>query len=297
MGLRSLVVLFTSLGHIAAFLPRPQNAKNFVLPLRSVPTPYDGPRGREEDMVAAFFLEELGLVLEVGPSCVVPGEMGTFCRLAEGVEEVTLPELTLLAGYAKGSFSNRDLGDKTVGFRLRGERPAVFFERELMSVQDAMRMASERHNCDCRLAYHEVKAEGFVTPQESKAGDRDGGSSAGLDCFFIPNSIIDSVDIGVTNWGQFSNDLAWSDSRPEDQAAYERRAADNNRIQLVWRVEFDPTSQQLMPSWPVSTLSRDTMFTNMEPLEIGCTYGWAYWSAAVPVPRPDGDVRSSEFNL
>jgi hypothetical protein len=81
---------------------------------------------------------------------------------------------------------------------------------------------------------------------------------------------------------------------PEDSDAYEARADANNCLQLVWRVEFDEEAQQLVPSWPVSTLSRDLTFTNTKPMEIGCTYGWAYWSAALLL---DDDIRNSEFNL
>lgn len=244
-------------------------------------------------MVAALLLEELGLVMEVGPSCVVPGELGTFCRVADGVEEATLPALTLLAGYAKGTFNNRDKGDKTVGFRLRGERPAVFFERELMSVCEAMERASEAHGCECGLAGHTVTEAG-VAPDDNEDGSAGGAAAAAFDRFFIPNPVEDLKDVGITNLGQFSNDLAWGNPGPEDSDAYEARADANNCLQLVWRVEFDEEAQQLVPSWPVSTLSRDFTFTNTKPMEIGCTYGWAYWSAALLL---DDDIRNSEFNL
>ena len=37
---------------------------------------------------------------------------------------------------------------------------------------------------------------------------------------------------------------------------------------------------ELRPSRPVSTLSRDVMFVNTEPMELGCEYGMRYWNAA-----------------
>jgi hypothetical protein len=48
-------------------------------------------------------VEAYGVILEVGDSVVVPGELGLFLRLAPGVASATLPSGLVLGGYATGN--------------------------------------------------------------------------------------------------------------------------------------------------------------------------------------------------
>ena len=134
---------------------------------------YLGPIVQDTDsVVASLAVEDIGLVLEIAESVAVPGSRGLFLRCAPGVEETTLPEMTLLAGYARGTWEASDMGDKTVvrpgssvtyiaggavlimarchrcqGFVLPGPETAVFFERELMSVQQVTALCAGTDSC------------------------------------------------------------------------------------------------------------------------------------------------------
>ena len=106
-------------------------------------------------------------MLEVGDSRVAPGTLGLYARLADGVTTVDLPAMTLIGGYSKGSFCRqvaqrrsllpflltygivdptlcKDSGDKTVGFALTSMNTAVFFNRELMTLGQALAAATVR---------------------------------------------------------------------------------------------------------------------------------------------------------
>ena len=66
---------------------------------------------------------------------------------AEGVESVTIPSMTLLCGYAKhGTFQRGAItdGGKTVGFLFNSVDTAVFLERQLMSISDALQYAAKK---------------------------------------------------------------------------------------------------------------------------------------------------------
>jgi hypothetical protein len=242
---------------------------------------YSGPIFDEsiakEPMPAILQLLELGIDVAVGTSVVAPGQLGLFIRCSESVETATIPEGTLLCGYGKpGSFQKLDVGDKTVGFLLRSSRTAIFWNRKLMEVGEALLWAaSELGNGTCGLAGHELSwgeetDELIIQPVE------------GFDRYFCPDSIQNDEDITIQNLGQFSNDLAWNFlSPPKSHDSYEEEASLRNCIQLAWRLEFDVNSRCLIPSWPVSIFSRDVRFENDEFMEVGTRYGWGYWQATV----------------
>jgi hypothetical protein len=230
-------------------------------------------------MAAVLQLAELGIDLAVGPSIVSPGQLGLFGRCSDDVDSVALPECTLLCGYANpGAFLNADVGDKTVGFSLKSSTTAVFFDRQLMEIGDALqKAAAEYGNGGCGLAGHELSMndQDILTLHPVDGFDR----------YFCPdlvNKEHDDQDITVQNFGQFCNDLAWNMmSPPANLEEYMERSASNNCVQLVWRLEYDASCQCLVPSWPVSVLSRDVSFENQEFMELGTRYGWGYWQATV----------------
>ena len=79
------------------------------------------------------------------------------------------------------------------------------------------------------------------------------------------------------NIGQFANDLAIGGAA---DAAYVDASSAANIVVLVQRLERDPLNPLLLlPSRPISTLSRDVTFANQQPMEVGCEYGSNYWHA------------------
>ena len=83
---------------------------------------------------------------------MVPGELGTFCRVADGVEEATLPALTLPACYAKGH--------STIG--AGGQDRGVSPQRSGLRLSSGAHVRCEamegrpRRRCECGLAGHTV---------------------------------------------------------------------------------------------------------------------------------------------
>jgi hypothetical protein len=222
-------------------------------------------------------LTELGLDIAIGPSTIVPGQFGLYCRCIHSVDSVTLPECTLLCGYAKpGTFLDTDVGDKTVGFVLQSGTTAIFFERQLMTVQDALsKAATEYGNGSCGLAGHELslseKDESILLQPVANGYKR----------YFCPNE--EKVDpIPIQNYGQYCNDLAWNQlSPPSNSDEYMEKSRIHNCVQLVWRLEYDSATQCLVPTWPVSVTTHDVRFENHNFMELGTRYGWKYWQAIV----------------
>lgn len=257
-------------------------------------------------IIAGFTLQELGLDLVVAPSMIATGSYGLFVTLTEGVESTTVPSMQLLCGYAAGgsgagTFQYVDQGDKTVGFSLAGPDTAVFFQRQLMNVRDALKLVAETtKGTSCGLAGHAVirDAQGNVVDVAVDTQATDNFAR-----YFVPTlvNIMDNDDddndgdattrsnnnnhhpISIGNLGQFCNDLAWSyDDPPQTRQEYEARSDERNAVQLVWRLELDAESHGLVPTWPVSVLSRDTIFQNKDVfMELGTKYGWNYWQATV----------------
>jgi hypothetical protein len=257
-------------------------------------------------IVAGLSLNELGLDLLVAPSTVAPGQLGLYAILSERdsddrIESTTIPAMSLLCGYSReGRFAAKDEGDKTVGFSLACATTAVFYERQLMSIVDALALAAETKGANqaCGLAGH-VLVQNEDTQQVEIYLD---GGNPEFKRYFIPALVNDNDDdnndsnsqeegndddkyanLSVQNLGQFCNDLAWSfDKPPINKDDYDHADSSNNIVQLVWRLEFDPTTNSLVPSWPVSVLARDVSFENADVcMEVGTRYGWNYWQATV----------------
>jgi hypothetical protein len=153
-------------------------------------------------------LQELGLVLSVTESSVAgaAGTLGLFVRISDDVDQATLPALTLLAGYAKGTFYEKDQGDKTVGFSLFSMDAPVFFNRQLMTIQEAMACCCTLEQQEVRVAGHDV----YYDEEEDKIVILPTSSSSGEPLpfcrYFVPN---DDDEMNVTNFGQYCNDRAF----------------------------------------------------------------------------------------
>jgi hypothetical protein len=106
----------------------PLNIEKFTGPTIGDDEQVVGGGDHVESLLCSLELEELGLVLSVAPSTHVAAgtQLGLYCRISADVDETTLPALTLLAGYAKGTFQYEDHGDKTVGFSLTSRHAPVF---------------------------------------------------------------------------------------------------------------------------------------------------------------------------
>lgn len=97
--------------------------------------------------------------------------------------------------------------------------------------------------------------------------------------YFVPRESQPSP-LPVTALGQMANDLAYGDvaDEPTDSEAYERASEASNLLCLVFRLERDPQQPSLLvPSRPISTISRSISFVNDVPMELGCRYGGRYW--------------------
>jgi len=293
-----ILVASTVLDRCSAFLTKPFlqhdrkfNHASFSSMSMSQPEVYTGPFlspiiSESEELTAGINLAELGIDLFIGPSAVSPG-LGLFVRCSEGIDSVTLPECTLLCGYAKsGSFGTKDLGDKTVGFSLRDGDTAVFYDKQLMTIGDALQKAAvERGDGSCGLAGHDILLENEKVQILPTAAAPDG--AADFARYFIPDLFNSDEgttedDLTIQNFGQFCNDLAWATEAPPATAdEYTARSAAKNCVQLVWRLAFDEVSKCLVPSWPVSVLAYDKKFENQDFMEVGTRYGFGYWQATV----------------
>lgn len=215
-------------------------------------------------IVAGVEVEELGLVLEVGPSSVAQGSRGLFVRLAPGVEGVDLPAMTLLSGYATGTFGYERQGDKTVGFTATPQT-AVFYKGSLMTVEQALAAAPWGEGEEAKLMGHDVLLDTSSNTLIIKP------TKAPVARYFCPNT--HPEEHSPTHLGQFCNDRAFYPG--VDESSYARLSAIENQVVLVWRIEF--SDGMLKPSWPVCVVAKDITFENESAMELGVTYGFGYW--------------------
>ena len=261
------------------------------------PLLYHGPiLPPEAEIVAGISLGELGLDVAIAPSTVMTTGLGLYVRLSDpDTVSATIPSATLLCGYCRsGSFEPGDIGDKTVGFVIRSPQTAVFYERQLMSIVDALEMAARNAaSKGCGLVGHALQMN------EDDKGGQDIQITPvddGFPRYFVPQRVDegtgsenenDKEEFSVQNFGQFCNDLAWDYSNsPSSPEEYASRSAVQNVVQLTWRLEYDSEINCLKPSWPVSVLKQDVSFTNQDDfMEIGTQYGWNYWQASVDLEK------------
>jgi hypothetical protein len=269
--------------------PQPASLRLFSSNIES----FTGPTILNDDaeIRCSLELQELGLVLSVAESSVA-GALGLFVRISDDVDQATLPAMTLLAGYAKGTFYDKDQGDKTVGFSLFSMDAPVFFNRQLMTIQEAMAcccVATKTTSSSETLEQQEVRVAGhdvYYDEEEDKIvilPTSSSGEPLPFCRYFVPNG---DDEMNVTNFGQYCNDRAFQIGMDMvDPTEYMSRCETENCVRLAWRLEFDEKANMLKPSWPVSILSRDMRFCNREPIELGTTYGWSYWNATIELDR------------
>lgn len=258
------------------------------------------------EIIAGATLSELGLDLAIAPSVTVPTQLGLYVRLVEGVDSVTLPSMTLLCGYAKqGTFQSDAVIDcgKTVGFLFNSAETAVFLDRQLMSISDALQYAAKRYtscgllghdlqlrinNCEDDIHKEEDGVMMNITPIKQEFLDEEQSRR-----YFVPDMVrrvlnneeINVEEFVIQNFGQYSNDLAWDvNNPPRSQEEYIMRSDVYNILQLVWRLEYSNLKRCLVPSWPVTIFSRDITFENdSQFMEVGTSYGWNYWHALMAI--------------
>jgi len=260
--------------------------------------PYVGPARSFADMEGGIAIGELALNVFTGPSLVADGR-GLFLCISDDtndgdddddsseedsaggvVEEIIIPQGTPLCGYARGYFSDKHEGDKSVGFLFAedsSDETAVFYNKELMTLGDAL-----------RLVYHQRRAEGdggstkdllfgHLVDIDTQTGriqlrhDREFYSR-----IFIPE-IGDKDQFTATSLGIYANDLAYNPDSDETQ--YLQNSEKNNILELVWRLALDQKTGMLVPTWPVVITRTDVRLLNTVPMEVGLQYGYNYWDA------------------
>ena len=247
------------------------------------------------ELLCSLELLELGLILSIAESTIVPGSLGLFARISENVQEAIIPAMSLLVGYAKGTFAYNDIGDKTVGFAITSMDAPVFFNRQLMTMEQAFVAAASpalpvqgtsssttidtTKTTSTTIAGHDV----YYNEEEKKIIIIPTNNEPSFARYFVPNNNNEEEDMNVTNFGQYCNDRAFLQGIKQDE--YMKRCEIENCVRLVWRLEYDQQANMLKPSWPVSVLSRDMRFSNRDPMELGTTYGWNYWDATVELDR------------
>ena len=105
-------------------------------------TSYSGPILDYEYMEAGCTIDDLGLEIMIGPSCVAPG-LGLYFRLNDDIDNVTLPRGTPVCGYSKGKFDITSSGDKTVGFAFTNVHEGVMYNKKLIPLLGAINDISE----------------------------------------------------------------------------------------------------------------------------------------------------------
>eukprot|EP00953_Heterococcus_sp_UTEX-ZZ885_P033043 17214-Heterococcus_DN1.PRE.2 len=246
-------------------------------------------------MEAVITLQKLGVEIGVGESLIAPGSRGFFARILEHATPVTLPAFTPLVDYARGNFMHAEAGDKTVAFALDSLDAAVVYEDQVMRLSEAVAAACEEGvDASDIIAGHTLlldeAAGALVLCAESEEP---------LPMYFVPHAQDEQQPCSVV-LGQYANDLAYSAADSLlDAAGYAAAAAQLNSLCLVWRLEREPQRQptRLVPTWPVSVLSRDVTFDStdfkepirhirwrsteacIDTMRIGCTYGPQYWKA------------------
>ena len=206
-------------------------------------------------------------------SQVAPGR-GLFVAVNAGdaVHRVEVPEGTLISGYSKaGVWASKWQGDKSVAFAFDSPDTAVVFDKQLMSLIEAVSIADGvSENITAALVGHTIYFDDAtedlkVAPEAEWSGQR----------YFVPDEA--PQEWGPANFGICANDLAYSPGISAE--AYAGTSAESNVLQLVWRLEVNYELQALVPSWPVVFTRRPVAFTNSEPMEIGISYGHRYWKS------------------
>lgn len=242
-----------------------------------------------EDMIAGIDIDELGLLVMVGPSLVCDG-FGIFMACSDDIDTVTLPGGTTICGYSKGIFANYTDGDKTVNYLFSDPEQGVIFEKELMTLSNAIEIVHNRNNhsninhillghnviinklnslSNMTVTYDPSNQNRYFIPNDPFINNENKPDSENNE---LTNDLIEEtiINIGPTNLGIFANDIAYKKDQNMTLDSYLLNANNSNILELVWRLE--EKNNKLVPTWPVVILSKDVIFTNKEfPIEAGIT--------------------------
>jgi hypothetical protein len=214
-------------------------------------------------MEVVYGLKGLSIELGVGESLVAPGSRGLYARLMEDREPVTLPQFTPVVVCAKGEFAEADAGDKTVAFVLDSLETAVVFEDRMMQLGEAVSAVFDEDTDPTNIiAGHTLLLDAADGTQTLRPG-----SDEHFPIFMVPH---EQGERCARELGQYANDLAYSAADTQlDVGSYWAAAAEKNSLCLVWRLERDPQRPaRLVPTYPVSVLSREVTFDSREFTEV-----------------------------
>ena len=262
------------------------------------PDIYMGPMPTDNELlnsVASIELSGVGLKLDVAESVVSGGGLGLFLRCLADVESVTLDEGTAVCGYAQGEMRHEPDSDggKSVAFALDSPEAVVWLDGSLRTVGDLLRDGSDFDGIAGHTAVIDDTTGDVVDIMldPSFEGPR----------YFVPAEP-QPQPFTMGSLGQMANDLAYGTAglvargekssveadveggscmgKGDDEAdyGYEKSSSEANVLVLVFRLERDTDQPRvLVPTRPISTLSRPLTFVNDVPMELGCSYGNRYW--------------------
>jgi hypothetical protein len=244
-------------------------------------------------MEGGILVGELALQVLVGPSLVAPGK-GLFVCIYDdiddndeeggAVEEIVIPQGTPLCGYARGYFTDKEEGDKSVGFMYRensADVTAVFYNQQLMTLGEAIwnvyeeRCAAGNTGSSELLFGHHVEINQDVL---SPLGVDIKPDTEFVSRIFIPVTK-EEDQFAVTSLGVHANDLAYDPNPDSNENQYLENSERNNILQLVWRLAKDEKTGMIVPTWPVVVARTDIRLLNTIPMEVGLQYGYNYWDA------------------
>jgi len=251
----------------------------------TAPEPYVGPVSSMDSMIAGCDVEDLGLQILLGPSKVCDG-LGLFVRVNDDTETSVQPRGTPLCGYSKGTMVEEAFGKFTVAYYFTSEFNGVMFEKKLMPLFEAIGIVAERNKAfhlQDIVEGHKLLWDPETEKMRIEAVEEDASR------YFIPDPV-EAGESGLPVWGpsnlgMYANDCGYSEEA--DEAEYQKQADIKNVLQITWRLIEQ--GGKLVPSWPVVVTSKDVVFENKEPMEVGLKYGWMYWAAA-RMKREKGEV-------
>ena len=225
-----------------------------------------------------------GLVLEVADSTIEGGGKGIFVRAA-GDEDVWQTKGSAFCGYARGGFAadlgglSRNQRQRTFEFRLDdGTDSTLWFRGNLLSVAEAVQQTKATHLAGHQLVFGDDDSLLDVQPIEDHAH---------AFRYFVPRQQQPAEELAIQALGQMVNDLAGGyDLQGEDD--YHERSEANNVLVLVPQLGLQVSEEHgsaterrvLQPNGaPIMTMCHTIQIPNTdEPMEVGCQYGYHYWS-------------------
>ena len=267
---------------------------------------------------ATEIIPNLGLRLRVGPSQVVPNQLGLYLQ-SDIIEPNVIPKGTPICRYATGYFTDDCKSDKSVGFLFEGSgsdmnTDLVMYQDRIMTLACALQLFwvhRKQSNHSNQKIRHDDILWGHLVTIPNECSDKKDGIRCGtfhvspqpqftswvfepFDSERNPGGAFSSLS--PTQLGKFANDLAFDPSH-DGVESYETLSTANNRLKLVWRLDeasiWDDSSFELassngisgitptvlVPAWPMVIAKYDLVVSEQKPMEIGLEYGYHYWQA------------------